>query len=278
MSFDLIRVCLFGRVDPDWLARIRLRAAGAKEADNFAIHACPDDADLPRILAERRPQVIVTLGPPAAYPRLMAAPIEIRRRWTSIDDPATDPAAIAERILRTFLLNATSARFPDEPLVSVFTPTYLTGAKIERPFQSLLAQTYSNWEWIVYDDSPDDGQTFARLSELARRDQRIAAFRADHPSGNIGEVKRRACGLARGALLVELDHDDALTPNALRWLVNARNALPEAGFFYTDCAEIFENGATATYPDGWAFGFGSYRQETLGGHVYAVANYPDVNA
>jgi len=91
-------------------------------------------------------------------------------------------------------------------------------------------------------------------------------------------VKRRACGAANGAILVELDHDDELTPDCLRWVVNARQAFPEAGFFYTDCAEIHEDGANHTYGGPWGMGFGSYRQEEWRGHVYDVTNYPDINS
>jgi hypothetical protein len=142
----------------------------------------------------------------------------------------------------------------------------------------LLAQRYANWEWVLYDDSPDDGKTYAQLRALCERDHRLAAFRADRPSGCIGEVKRRACGLARGAILVELDHDDELVPNALADVVEAHRRFPDAGFFYTDCAEVFESGDNATHPDGWGFGYGSYREETLDGHRYMVTNYPDINA
>ncbi|MGI9253631.1 MAG: glycosyltransferase family 2 protein, partial [Thermomicrobiales bacterium] len=138
--------------------------------------------------------------------------------------------------------------------------------------------TYANWEWVIYDDSPDDGETFARMSDLAASDFRISAFRSDTACGNIGEVKRRACGLAKGDILLELDHDDELTPNALRSLVDARNRYPEAGFFYSDCAEIFENGVNATYGSEWGMGYGSYREESHGGRTYMVTNYPDINS
>jgi len=60
--------------------------------------------------------------------------------------------------------------------------------------------------------------------------------------------------------------------------VEAFAAHPEAGFAYTDCAEVFEDGENATYPEGYAFGFGSYRTETYRGRPYAVTNYPEINA
>jgi glycosyltransferase involved in cell wall biosynthesis len=278
MAFDLIRVCLLGRVDSAWNERVRLPQMAEYEASGFDIFAFADDADLTRILTEIRPQVIVTLGDPQRYPRLWDTPLEVRKRWVSVENADEDPEVIADRIMSTFIANATEERFPEQPLVSVFTPTHKTGAMIERPFRSLLAQHYPNWEWVIVDDSPDGGRTFAELSALAQRDHRIAVHRADQPSGCIGEVKRRACGLARGAILVELAHDDELTPNALGDVVEGSRRFPDAGFFYTDCAEVFDNGETAMYGEGWGLGFGSYRQETLNGRGYMVANYPDVNA
>ncbi|MFM9108008.1 MAG: glycosyltransferase [Chloroflexota bacterium] len=278
MSHDLIRVSLFGNDDPAWLEKIRLSWMSEIEADGFDVRGHLSDEGLDAVLVADRPQVIVTLGEPASYPRLLAAPISIRRRWINVADPATPPNEIATRIAAAFIGNATKSRFPQEPLVSVFTPTYLTGDKIERPWRSLLAQTPATWEWVIYDDSPDDGETFARMSALADADFRVSVFRADRPCGNIGEVKRRACGLAKGQLFVELDHDDELTPGALRDLVSARNAHPDAGFFYSDCAEIFENGGNASYGDDWGMGYGSYRNETHGGRDLLVTNYPDINA
>jgi hypothetical protein len=84
--------------------------------------------------------------------------------------------------------------------------------------------------------------------------------------------------MALGDIFVELDHDDELTTNCLGDIIQAFQAHPEAGFAYTDCAEILDVGENATYPDGYAFGFGSYRTEAYRGHTYAVANYPSVNA
>jgi glycosyltransferase involved in cell wall biosynthesis len=257
---------------------VRLAHAGETEAAGFDVHAYADDAELSRILAQVRPQVIVSVGGAGAFAHLDAAPAEIRRRRVVVSDPAMDPAEIADAVMEAFLRSATGEQPAAEPLVSVFTPAYLTGDKIERPWCSLLAQTYANWEWVIYDDSPDEGKTFAQLSALAGDDFRVSVHRADRPSGRIGEVKQRACGLARGEILAELDHDDALTPNALADVVEAYAAFPDAGFFYTDCAEIFESGHNAYYPDGWGLGYGSYRHEELDGHEYLVTNYPGVNA
>ena len=42
----------------------------------------------------------------------------------------------------------------DKPILSVFTPTYITNERIFRTYESLVNQTYENWEWVVVDDSP----------------------------------------------------------------------------------------------------------------------------
>lgn len=277
MAFDLVRVSVFGACDPLWLDRLRLADASSVEATGFDVSHAPDDRDLAHILVVVRPQVIVSVGDLADFPQLMNAPLEVRKRWLHLTEPR-DPQAVADQIMGTFIQNATTARFPDTPLVSVFTPTYLTGEAITRPWESLRAQSYDNWEWVLYDDSPDDGATFSRLADLARVDARVGVYRADQPCGAIGEVKRRTCGLARGAILIELDHDDELTPHAVADVVEAYRTFPDAGFFYTDCAEVLADGENATYGDDWAFGYGSYRAETWLGHTYQVTNFPDINA
>ncbi|MFT4040946.1 MAG: glycosyltransferase [Thermomicrobiales bacterium] len=277
MAFDLIRVCAFGDCDPAWLANLRLADASSVEAAEFDVTPAPDDADLARLLVTVRPQVIISVGEIEQFPRLLNAPLEYRRRWLHFPTQE-DPQHVAAMIMECYIQNVATARFPDYPLVSVFTPTYLTGDLIQRPWQSLRNQVYDNWEWVLYDDSPDDGETFAQLRALAQTDARVQVFRAAEPSGVIGEVKRRCCGLARGAILLELDHDDELTPNAINDVVEAYRHYPDAGFFYTDCAEVFADGTNAVYGDNWAFGYGSYRTETYRGHEYMVSNYPDINA
>jgi GT2 family glycosyltransferase len=280
MAFDLVTVCVFGQTDGDWLARVRTTdTSGAdEEATGFDLHAFADDTDLEVVLARVRPHVLVTFGRAESFARIWAAPLEVRRRWLHYDGTAVNPAAVAEAIMTAFVVNATTRRFPEHPLVSVFTPTYKTGEKIRRPLRSLLAQSYTNWEWVVVDDSPDGGKTFSDVARLAQREPRVRVFQADRPCGIIGEVKRRACGLARGEILVELDHDDELTGDCLAHLVLAFQKFPEAGFAYTDCAEVSDTGENLSYAAGWGFGFGSYRTEVYEGRPYLVTNYPGVNA
>jgi glycosyltransferase involved in cell wall biosynthesis len=159
----------------------------------------------------------------------------------------------------------------------VFTPAYRSGSRISRPALSLAAQAHDNWEWVVFDDSDDGGETFGMLAGMADREPRMRVYRESRRSGRIGNVKRSACGLCRGKYLVELDHDDELAPDALGLVARAFEAHPEAGFVYTDCAECFEDGSPVTYPDGWGMGYGRYRDEVVGGIRYKAIVSPNIN-
>jgi O-antigen biosynthesis protein len=246
-------------------------------ADDFDVTVEPDDQRVDTIFAADIPHVIFTFGENRTFPELERQPLSVRRRWVHFGDPVPAPGELASKALGVFVDVTTRDRFPHLPLVSVFTPTYLSGERIERAFESLRAQTYTNWEWVLYDDSPGD-DTWDRIADMRTRDARVKVFRSDRPSGRIGEVKRRCCGLTSGSILVELDHDDELLPSCLADVVEAFNAHPEAGFAYSDCAEIFENGTNASYGNSFAFGFGSYRSERYRGHDYLVTNYPSINA
>jgi glycosyltransferase involved in cell wall biosynthesis len=166
----------------------------------------------------------------------------------------------------------------EAPLVTVFTPAYRSGEKIHRPFHSLREQTYTNWEWIIVDDSDDGGETFRMLHGLVRKDHRVQIFKPGEHCGMIGRLKNWACSLGRGPILAELDHDDALTDYALDYAVRGFRQFPDAGFLYTDCAEILEDGTHHTYRRGWAFGYGSYADVEYKGKVYQSGSGGNINA
>jgi len=245
------------------------------ETSEIDCRCYPDSKDLMSILDKDNPGVVVSFGESTDYPELMAAPYEVRRKWLNFKRDV-DSGLIGKNVFESFI-NGVCNPSKDIPLVSVFTPSYKTGKMIDRPYNSLMAQEYANWEWVVIDDSEDD-ETFKILSEMAAKDCRIRPYKADKHSGMIGELKRDACGLCRGEYLLELDHDDELTPWALSELVKAYEKYPEAGFVYSDFAECFEDGGPVKYPDGWGFGYGSYRDEVYNGQTYAVVNSPNVNA
>jgi len=245
------------------------------EARDLDCRCYDTDADFWAVLAKDKPVVIVSVGDQKNFPNILSAPFYIKKRWMHIDNPDS-LSSWGQQVFMCFLDNVIKERH-DVPLVSVFTPSFRTGHRIWKPYTSLLSQTYVDWEWVIVDDSDDDGATFKMLSEMASNDARIRVYRESQHSGKIGNVKKTACNLSRGEFLVELDHDDELTPKALDWVVQAFEAYPEAGFVYTDSAECGEDGSPVMYPPGWGFGYGKYRAEVHGGITYQVIVSPNIN-
>jgi glycosyltransferase involved in cell wall biosynthesis len=267
-------ICVFGS-GPLELAT----PAGEDYEENRLDCRCyPADSKLEGILVHDKPQVFITVGNRASFPNLKKAPFEVRKRWIHYET-LPDLNQLGLDAYNCYLRNLFNGHGAEgEPLVTVFTPAYKTGEKIHRPFRSLQEQTFTNWEWIIVDDSDDGGETFKMLKNLARKDHRLQVFKPWEHSGMIGKLKNWACNLGRGQLLVELDHDDALTDYALDFVVKGFRKFPGAGFLYTDCAEIFEDGTNFTYRKGWAFGYGSYSDVEYRGKLYKSGSGGNINA
>lgn len=171
------------------------------------------------------------------------------------------------------------AAAPDDPLVSVFTPTHEIGAGIELAWRSLLAQTLTDWEWVIVDDSPSPG-TFEHLAALAERPEaagRVRAYRQVPPTGSVGANKAAATALCRGRILVELDHDDELLPDALEVVAATFLAHPDIVFAdsdWLDWIDAPDGGYPGRFPDGWGFGLGAYASEIVRGRRVPVALAP----
>ncbi|WP_052682338.1 glycosyltransferase [Saccharothrix sp. ST-888] len=119
------------------------------------------------------------------------------------------------------------------PKFSVFTPSHRPRF-LDECLATLQAQTRSDWEWIVL------------LNNGARwrpeqPDARVRVEITDSITG-VGAVKARACELARGEILVELDHDDLLAKDCLAEVGKAFEENPEAVFVYSHTAQITEEG------------------------------------
>jgi glycosyltransferase involved in cell wall biosynthesis len=120
------------------------------------------------------------------------------------------------------------------PRVTVFTPSH-RGTHLDECLESLLRQTYADWEWVVV---LNGGNRWRPLKD----DARIRLVVADDVTG-VGAAKRRACLLAQGEILLELDHDDVLASTCLERVVETFDANPEASLVYSNCAQINEDGS-----------------------------------
>ena len=144
------------------------------------------------------------------------------------------------------------------PLISVFTPVYRIGERFRRVYDSMLSQTYTNWEWVLFDDSDDSDVTYNMLKSYAETDGRIQLYKANKKTGKIGESKRRAASLCTGKYLVELDHDDVLLEHALECVYLGFDGYKNenAKFLYTDSCELIEGTDVCVDYGEWGQGFG----------------------
>lgn len=103
------------------------------------------------------------------------------------------------------------------PLVSVIVPVYNIAPYIERCVDSVLAQTYSNWELILVDDGSTDGSAQVCDEQLVR-DSRIKVIHQQ----NAGVTIARKVGVqsAQGEWIMFIDGDDDIVSTAIEYLLS----------------------------------------------------------
>jgi teichuronic acid biosynthesis glycosyltransferase TuaG len=93
-------------------------------------------------------------------------------------------------------------------LVSIITPSYNTADFIGHTIESVLAQTYQNWEMIIVDDASTDNSSEV-INYFAERDSRIKPLFLKENKGQ-GNARNIATELAKGRFITFLDSDDLL--------------------------------------------------------------------
>lgn len=118
----------------------------------------------------------------------------------------------------------------EKPLVSVVVPTFNRAASIDRALNSVITQTYDNWELIVVDDGSQD-QTPSILSKYSEN-PRITLLRQE----NRGQSAARNVGVsyAKGKYLAFLDSDDEWLPTKLSQQILIAEQNDDYGVFYCD--------------------------------------------
>lgn len=125
-------------------------------------------------------------------------------------------------------------RFTYEPLISVAVPAFRTPETfLIQMVESLLAQTYSNWELCIANGSPEDTVMKGVLEQYMKKDSRIRVSELTENKGIAGNTNA-ALEMAEGEFVGLLDHDDLLAPNALYEVVRAVEADRELDAVYTD--------------------------------------------
>lgn len=118
-------------------------------------------------------------------------------------------------------------------LVSIVTPAYNCEKYLRQTVESVVRQTFENWEMIIVDDCSTDG-TLALAQELAAQEKRIRVLRNETNQG-VSRTRNRAIAETRGEYIALLDGDDLWESDKLERQV----ALLEKGYDLAYCSYDF---------------------------------------
>jgi glycosyltransferase involved in cell wall biosynthesis len=136
------------------------------------------------------------------------------------------------RIMNASVLSATLApihleRLPERPKVSILVSNYNYAEYIAQAIDSVLEQTYQNFELIISDDGSTDNSRKV-ISDYCLRDPRI--FLITKENGGQASGFNAAFAASTGDLICFFDSDDIFRPAKLECMVEAHRQAPNAGF------------------------------------------------
>ena len=149
---------------------------------------------------------------------------------------------IRHRASATAIVSQKMLHFAYEPRFSIIVPLYKTPLSYFREMaDSVLAQSYSNWELILVNSTPEDARLVELVDQYARRDNRIRVVTLDKNYG-ITENTNRGIQVAQGDYLCFYDHDDVLEPDILFEYAKAINDNPDINLLYCDEDKLLPDG------------------------------------
>ena len=141
---------------------------------------------------------------------------------------------------------------------SIITPTYKRADILHRAIQSLLQQTYTDWEMIIINDSPQE-ETYSEL-EKNISDKRIVYLKNTENKGvNFSRNRGLDAISPQSKWVIFLDDDDYLTPDALEALHQLIQSHPDKKWLITNRAYAQGNSLThfpasdTTYSYAWDY-------------------------
>lgn len=134
-------------------------------------------------------------------------------------------------------------------------------------YDSILDQTYGNWEWVLL---VNNKCTVHHIPERIRSDQRVRVIRSQDTTTNVGALKKEGFFLGTGDILIEMDHDDLVTPDCLEELNKAYQD-DDVGFVYSDSATLHMKDQFVPYDagNGWTYRMYNWK----GKELYAMNSF-----
>ncbi|MCP4284031.1 MAG: glycosyltransferase family 2 protein, partial [Gammaproteobacteria bacterium] len=110
------------------------------------------------------------------------------------------------------------------PLFSIFIPTYNRADTLPRALESVAAQQFRDFELIIVDDGSDDGTEKLLTRWKSGFNGKVRLFRQENQGKHV--AYNLAVREAEGELLVLLDSDDVMLPQALSELAQCWHSIP----------------------------------------------------
>jgi glycosyltransferase involved in cell wall biosynthesis len=114
-------------------------------------------------------------------------------------------------------------------LVSIIVPTYNRVDFIYETVESIIKQTYPNWEAIMVDDGSTD-ENFLAIEKLVQQDNRIKLLKRSKVAKGASVCRNIGLELAVGDYVMFLDSDDILSPTCIEYRVKEMAADPSLDF------------------------------------------------
>lgn len=135
---------------------------------------------------------------------------------------------------------------PEKPLVSVLIANHNYGSFIGEAIESVLNQSYGNFEIIICDDGSTDSSR-ETITQYAQRDPRVHYVFKEN--GGMASALNTAYAASKGEIICLLDADDVFLPEKLRILVNTFMTHPNVGFVVHSVLRIDNKGrGRGVYP------------------------------
>jgi glycosyltransferase involved in cell wall biosynthesis len=128
----------------------------------------------------------------------------------------------------------------NKPNVSVLMSNYNNIDYIAEAVESILNQTYSNFEFIIYDDCSSDGSR-EYLREISEKDERIVLIENNDNKG-LGHNLAQGVNKANGNWILRMDADDISVPNRIERLFAFLDKHPELDVLGSYASDIDEEG------------------------------------
>lgn len=129
--------------------------------------------------------------------------------------------------------------------VSIITPSYNSSKTIEETIQSVIKQTYSNWELIIVDDGSIDNTIEVVKKYLF--DERIKLVSLKENTGSPAIPRNKGIEIASGEFIAFLDHDDLWKINKLEKQIKFHIQNKDIKISYTNTHKINDNGIIYKY-------------------------------